>query len=429
LRSLRSAWPCSWIAMFANLEDPTIWQPVLGHCTGQNSWQPGIELSDLSSTQKSATSLSDEPVKVQLTDSGPEVEPPTEPALRSPEKKSNLASANEALALENARLAWENKVLKQQQEECNRLVNSGLPRQPWNELSDCWWPPYSPCAGDQATGAQLGIQPGAVVQFFDLKSAVDLNGEFGMVDRWDNTTGRWVVRLRSSEEKFAKAENLVVANYPYCFPGYYPDALFGGCVPASGLQRSRTKRSARGSKNDTTGSFSSDTTTTGSVRSSVSSEDSADLSATEAVAQTQTTVMMRNIPNNYTRAMLLRLLDAQGFAGSYDLVYLPIDYQSKVGFGYAFINLCTPEKAERFWNHFEGFSDWDVVSQKICEVSWSSVLQGVQAHIDRYRNSPVMHEAVPDEFKPVLFVDGERVSFPIPTKAIRAPRVRRKDPK
>ncbi|CAE7888089.1 ML3 [Symbiodinium necroappetens] len=41
---------------------------------------------------------------------------------------------------------------------------------------------------------------------------------------------------------------------------------------------------------------------------------------------TRTTVMLRNIPNNYTRDMFLELLDQHGFAGRYDFAYLPCDF-------------------------------------------------------------------------------------------------------
>lgn len=132
--------------------------------------------------------------------------------------------------------------------------------------------------------------------------------------------------------------------------------------------------------------------------------------------------MMRNIPNNYTRSMLLDLVHGEGFEGSYDLVYLPIDFKNRVGLGYAFINLVSHEVAERFRVHFTGYCRWSAQSEKVCEVSWSDALQGVGAHVERYRNSPVMHETVPDECKPVLYKDGQRVPFPEPTKRIRAPR-------
>jgi hypothetical protein len=135
----------------------------------------------------------------------------------------------------------------------------------------------------------------------------------------------------------------------------------------------------------------------------------------------KTTAMLRNLPNNYSRAMLLELIDSQGFAGQYDFVYLPMDFKSHASLGYAFVNLLTPQLAKQFWNKLDGFHQWAVPSQKVCSMSWSHPHQGLQAHTDRYRNSPVMHEEVPDEYKPVVFKDGQRMSFPPATMKLRAP--------
>jgi hypothetical protein len=136
------------------------------------------------------------------------------------------------------------------------------------------------------------------------------------------------------------------------------------------------------------------------------------------------TLMLRNLPNNYTRIMLLSLLDSEGFGGQYDFVYLPIDFKSHASLGYAFVNLSTIEAAERCWKAFEGFNKWVVPSSKVCSVNWSAPFQGLESHVERYRNSPVMHEHVPDEYKPMLLSDGKRLPFPPPTKKIRAPRIR-----
>lgn len=132
--------------------------------------------------------------------------------------------------------------------------------------------------------------------------------------------------------------------------------------------------------------------------------------------------MMRNLPNNFTRQKLLDLLEAEGFAGSYDFVYLPIDFQSNAGLGYAFLNFALPEVADQFRQYFSGFRGWAMCSEKVCEVTWSDSVQGLHNHMERYRNSPVMHESVPDELRPLLFRGLERVPFPAPTKKIRAPR-------
>ena len=62
-------------------------------------------------------------------------------------------------------------------------------------------------------------------------------------------------------------------------------------------------------------------------------------------------------------------------------------------------------------------------SRKVCSVRWGHPLQGLPAHIERFRNSPVMHESVPERCKPALFSGGRWVPFPPPTAAIRAPEV------
>jgi len=139
----------------------------------------------------------------------------------------------------------------------------------------------------------------------------------------------------------------------------------------------------------------------------------------------RTTVMLRNIPNNYSRPMLLRLLDNEGFSAMYDFVYLPIDFKTQLSLGYAFVNLCVPSCVDAFWGNFDGFKKWAMPSRKVCTVSWSGPQQGLDANIQRYRNSPVMHESVPDACKPAIFLTGQRIEFPPPTKNIRAPRVRR----
>jgi RNA recognition motif-containing protein len=120
--------------------------------------------------------------------------------------------------------------------------------------------------------------------------------------------------------------------------------------------------------------------------------------------------------------MLLELLDARGFACKYDFVYIPMDFNRNSSLGYAFVNFVTQADAEMAKNQLNGFSDWIVQSQKVCQVCWGEPLQGLEAHIERYRSSPVMHNSVPDEFKPIIFKNGVRVPFPAPTKRIRKPR-------
>merc|ERR1712187_338654 len=134
-----------------------------------------------------------------------------------------------------------------------------------------------------------------------------------------------------------------------------------------------------------------------------------------------TTIVMKNLPLNYKRSMFLKMLDLEGFAGEYNFVYLPVDYETGAGLGYAFVNLTTPDIVPRFWKTFNGYTRWLFRSAKVCNLSWSNPHQGVAAHVKRYRNSPLMHEAVPDEYRPIVFENGVRMPFPAPTKRLWAP--------
>lgn len=287
----------------------------------------------------------------------------------------------------------------------------------WQQPGQDWWPIQQ----DMWSSAPNWLQAGDVVCFHGLRQTTSLNGVCATVECWDEASGRWKLLLPNGVEKFAKPENLaVVQAQAYSGFGNMADPSSWCWAGAENSKHGIRKGNAKGAAVRT---VHSDTTAASSC------EDGSVSDKTDLPQNLWTTVMMRNIPNDYTGTMLLGLLDQYGFYGKYTLVYLPMDYHRRAGFGYAFIDFITTEEAQRFRRRFEGFSSWGLVSHKICNVSWSDALQGLQAHIDRYRNSPVMHEAVPDEFKPMLFEGGKRIAFPPPTKSVRAPRLRKKDPR
>lgn len=134
--------------------------------------------------------------------------------------------------------------------------------------------------------------------------------------------------------------------------------------------------------------------------------------------------MLRILPCNFTADMLLDLLDGNGFPARFNFVYLPFDFNRRQSIGYAFVNMVTTQDAQLAWKRFHGFQQWNIPSNKACEVSWGDLAQGLEANIKRFQDSPVMHQDVPDEWKPMLFSDGNHVAFPDPTKAIRRPRMK-----
>jgi len=105
----------------------------------------------------------------------------------------------------------------------------------------------------------------------------------------------------------------------------------------------------------------------------------------------------------------------------------PSELCTRACFGYAFLNCVSNHDALRVKEVLEGFDAWSYGSPVApMEVCWSEPHQGLHVHIERYRNSPILHESVADDVKPMFFKDGSRVAFPEPTKKVRAPRMSKK---
>jgi RNA recognition motif-containing protein len=137
--------------------------------------------------------------------------------------------------------------------------------------------------------------------------------------------------------------------------------------------------------------------------------------STETTASSST-IMLRNVPYDARQRGVLTLIEEEGFRGLFDFFYAPLDFKSKNNLGYAFVNFKSLEIAKDFFKRFDGKRvssrpGWD----KPLRVCWARV-QGFEANIDHYRNSPV--NEMPTEFKPMLFdEDGEPVPFPAPDTA------------
>lgn len=145
-----------------------------------------------------------------------------------------------------------------------------------------------------------------------------------------------------------------------------------------------------------------------------------------------TTVMLRNIPNKYTRDMLVKQLQAE-LKGQFDFLYLPIDFKNRCNVGYCFINFRTIEVRERFVEAFDGVEVRKCLpglnSKKVAEVAPARV-HGLDDNVKRLRNSPVMNELMDHpEWMPLVFdEDGREVPFPMPDQPVPAmkPRTRRR---
>jgi hypothetical protein len=122
-----------------------------------------------------------------------------------------------------------------------------------------------------------------------------------------------------------------------------------------------------------------------------------------------TTLMLRNIPNKYTQNTLLLEIDDQGFVGSYDFFYLPMDVHNRSNVGYAFINFCTPQDAEGFRIKFSDHRFQRFQSRKISSVCAAHV-QGLYENLQHFTNRAVT-QARNSQYRPIVLKDNFRIDF------------------
>eukprot|EP00931_Biecheleriopsis_adriatica_P078729 TRINITY_DN5214_c0_g1_i1.p1 TRINITY_DN5214_c0_g1~~TRINITY_DN5214_c0_g1_i1.p1 ORF type:complete len:412 (+),score=62.83 TRINITY_DN5214_c0_g1_i1:81-1316(+) len=107
----------------------------------------------------------------------------------------------------------------------------------------------------------------------------------------------------------------------------------------------------------------------------------------DAAWRNVTTVMVRNLPNKYTRQEFLQEVD-RGFANTYDFIYLPIDQQNGANKGYAFMNFIAPSHAIAFRREFDGSKMALYNSSKVVNVAIAA-LQGFEANYNHYSKTRV----------------------------------------
>ncbi|KAF8724882.1 hypothetical protein HU200_020718 [Digitaria exilis] len=96
----------------------------------------------------------------------------------------------------------------------------------------------------------------------------------------------------------------------------------------------------------------------------------------------RTTLMIKNIPNKYNCKLLLAVID-ENHRGTYDFIYLPIDFKNKCNVGYAFINMTDPQHIIPFYKTFNG-KKWEKFnSEKVASLAYGRI-QGRNALIAHF---------------------------------------------
>ncbi|KFK32892.1 hypothetical protein AALP_AA6G301400 [Arabis alpina] len=118
----------------------------------------------------------------------------------------------------------------------------------------------------------------------------------------------------------------------------------------------------------------------------------------------KTSVMIRNIPNDFGRSDLLRILDkhcwkvnkeaaAYGYyndqeqnPSSYDFFYLPMDFVKRANLGYAFVNFTSSIAAVRFHREFDHFFWAYPKTNKTCRITVAK-FQGKEELTQHFKES------------------------------------------
>lgn len=92
-----------------------------------------------------------------------------------------------------------------------------------------------------------------------------------------------------------------------------------------------------------------------------------------------TTVMIQQIPFEYTQKKLMHEINRGGFEGTFDFFYLPVNARNRGSRGFGFVNFLTASAAEAFYLRYQG--------QKLKHYEASTTLSVVPADVQGFEQS------------------------------------------
>lgn len=125
-----------------------------------------------------------------------------------------------------------------------------------------------------------------------------------------------------------------------------------------------------------------------------------------------TTLMMRNIPNKYSQRMVKNVIEEKGFKNTFDFLYVPCDFSTRVNVGYCFINFIDPKYAQQFARVFHRLHLSGFKSKKLVQISLGTT-QGLKSNIAKFEDSTLCSVFVAPEFHPLIIdtATGEEICF------------------
>jgi len=88
-----------------------------------------------------------------------------------------------------------------------------------------------------------------------------------------------------------------------------------------------------------------------------------------------------------------------------------VDFAKGVCFGFAIVNFISEARAQAALTHFSA-GGGRILEQRVV-AEWSQGHHGVTALINKYRQSKVMQESVPEMYRPMFLVQGQPRPFPL----------------
>lgn len=116
-----------------------------------------------------------------------------------------------------------------------------------------------------------------------------------------------------------------------------------------------------------------------------------------------TTLMIRNLPHDLTQMDLIEELDENGFQGAYDFLYMPSNFCSGRGKGYAFVNFTQQAAAHRFVSEWHKGLRFGAGRDRGGLSISAAAVQGREANIKKW-DVPRMRRVKNPNFRPLIAV-------------------------
>eukprot|EP00448_Togula_jolla_P003834 CAMPEP_0170596560 /NCGR_PEP_ID=MMETSP0224-20130122/15190_1 /TAXON_ID=285029 /ORGANISM="Togula jolla, Strain CCCM 725" /LENGTH=344 /DNA_ID=CAMNT_0010920875 /DNA_START=77 /DNA_END=1111 /DNA_ORIENTATION=+ len=133
------------------------------------------------------------------------------------------------------------------------------------------------------------------------------------------------------------------------------------------------------------------------------------------------TVMVRQVPRQFTQNMFLKLVNRHGFQGLFNFLYLPFDYKKRINVGYGFLNFVKPEHAHSFQLTFDGvYADRRSRTKGKPFCVHPASIQGYDANWQYFMQTKIGQKSDP-HFSPLFFPEaGTESGMHVQVAPIRA---------